>query len=187
MKLRKILQHVSSSKADSNPTSSRNGETKDISKFISIFEEQKHHIQTLIEEKSPKWREDHTIFWKGTNCSTGLTLASIRQLSRCIDDLGDTEILNSMQRRISLIVLFRLKEQIKERIKCLIKKLPKGTTYQSLAISIIVESTCESDVTQDERLKITEKTNRMMRIGERYTQLRDDILLKLGKLPVALM
>lgn len=187
LQLKKISRHIGPSKARSEPTSYKDGESKHLSKFISMLQNQQANTQTFIEERSPKWRENYTLFWKDTSFSTGLTFTSIRQLSRCIDNSEDEEILNSMRRRIFLVIFFFIKEKIKKRIQSLIKKLPNGTTYQSLAISIIVDSTCESDITQDERLRITEKTNRRMRIGERYTQLRDDMLLKLGRLPVALM
>ncbi|TGO31761.1 hypothetical protein BHYA_0417g00080 [Botrytis hyacinthi] len=187
LQLKKISRHIGPSKARSKPKSCKDVESKHLSKFIAMLQDQQANTQTFIEEKSPKWRENYTLFWENTSFSTGLTFTSIGQLSRCIDNSEDEEILNSMRRRIFLVMFFFIKEKIKKRIQNLIKKLPNGTTYQSLAISIVVDSTCESDVTQDERLRITEKTNRKMRIGERYAQLRDDMLLKLGRLPAALI
>ncbi|KAF7906118.1 hypothetical protein EAF00_000397 [Botryotinia globosa] len=187
LQLKKISRHIGSSNARSKPTSCKDVESKHLSKFIATFQNQQANTQTFIEDKSPKWRENYTLFWGDTSFSTGFTFTSIGQLSRCIDRSEDEEMLNSMRRRILLFMFFFIKEKIKKRIQSVIKKLPNGTPYQSLAISIVVNNTCESDVTQDERSRIQEKTNKRMRIGERYAQLQDDILLKLGRLPAVLI
>ncbi|ESZ99226.1 hypothetical protein SBOR_0369 [Sclerotinia borealis F-4128] len=130
LQLEKILQHIDPPKACSNPTSPQNRKSKHLSRFISNFQEQQADTQAFIEKKCSEWRENHSLFWKDASCSTSLTSASIRQLSRCIDEFEDAKNLNPIRRRISLVVFFRLEEQIRKRIRSLIidteRKLPSG-------------------------------------------------------------
>ncbi|TGO71466.1 hypothetical protein BELL_0572g00100 [Botrytis elliptica] len=63
LQLKKISRHIGSSNARSKPTSCKDVESKHLSKFIATFQNQQANTQTFIEEKSPKWRENYTLFW----------------------------------------------------------------------------------------------------------------------------
>lgn len=192
--LENILHHIDPSKNYSNLTLPKHRESKHLSIFISKFHDQQTDNDAFIEENCSQWRENSSLFWKDASFSISASSGpiSIRQLSKSIDNFEATENLNPMRRRISLLVFFRLEEQIQEKVRSLVisaeRRLQAGLKYQSIALSIIVENICESRyVTQNEKVKIRDKINRRLRIGKRYAQLQDDMLLKLGKLPGKLM
>ncbi|TEY52421.1 hypothetical protein BOTCAL_0259g00060 [Botryotinia calthae] len=197
LQLRKILQHIDLSKNWPDLTVPQSRESEYISKFISRFDEQQADTQAFIEKDCFQWRENHSLFWNDASCSSNLppasfTSASICQLWESINDFEHAGNLNPMRRRIALVVFFRLGEQIKKRIQSLImgdkRRLKNGISYHSITSSVIVENICElKNVSQTEISKIKEKVTRRIRAGKRYAQLQDDMLLKLGKLPVELL
>ncbi|EDO03441.1 predicted protein [Sclerotinia sclerotiorum 1980 UF-70] len=68
------------------------------------------------------------------------------------------------------------------RAVCEYVTCPSSVTYRTLSISVIVENTYGSeDVSDNEGSSIRSKTSKRIRLSERYFGLRDNLLIKLGK------
>ncbi|TEY63309.1 hypothetical protein BOTCAL_0156g00170 [Botryotinia calthae] len=178
IEFKKMLKRI-----NPNPSSLQKKGCNDSSEFISLFDKQKLVVHELINEQ----RENASNFWKDVDCSTGCTSTSISQLWKCIDDENKHK-LNPTRRCISLVLLFRLQEKIKARIKtrvdCIEGKLPDAVNHVSLTTATIIENILTEDpkpiLERRSALKnLREILRRRMTIARRYASLGDGMLLML--------